>query len=97
MSRRSFDPAPVLAGLKQFQRDTVEHVVNRFYRDPDRARRFLVADETGLGKSLVARGVIARAIEHLEDSPDIGRIDIVYVCSNSRPRPAEHLPPRRHR
>ena len=83
MTRRRFDAAPVLAGLKQFQRDTVEHVVDRFYRDPDFARRFLVADETGLGKSLVARGVIARAIEHLETSPDIGRIDIVYVCSNA--------------
>lgn len=83
MSRGRFDPTPVLAGLKQFQRNTAEHVVDRFYRDPDPARRFLVADETGLGKSLVARGVIARAIEHLEDRRDIGRIDIVYVCSNA--------------
>jgi hypothetical protein len=83
MSGRRFDPGPVLSGLKAFQRDTVEHVTNRFYRDADSVRRFLVADETGLGKSVVARGVIARAIEHLEDVPDVNRIDIVYVCSNA--------------
>ena len=35
-----------------------------------------------LGKTLVARGVIAKAIEHLW--PDIDRIDIVYICSNSQ-------------
>ena len=51
------------------------------YRDNSPARRFLVADEVGLGKTLVARGVIARAIEHMWD--DVDRIDIVYICSNS--------------
>ena len=39
-----------------------------------------MADEVGLGKTLVARGVIALAIEHLLGKVD--RIDIVYVCSN---------------
>lgn len=81
MSR--FDPEPVLAGLKRFQRATVEHVVNRLYRDADACRRFLVADETGLGKSVVARGVIARAVEHLQDDDKVGRIDVIYVCSNT--------------
>jgi hypothetical protein len=82
VSRAVFDAAPVLAGLKGFQRDTVEHVVDRFYgRDP--TRRFLVADQTGLGKTLVARGVIARAIEALDHEKSVKRIDIVYVCSNS--------------
>ena len=41
---------------------------------------FLVADEVGLGKTMVARGVIARMIEHLWDTTD--RIDILYICSN---------------
>ncbi len=72
----------MLAGLTRFQRDTVDHVVERLY-GPANARRFLVADETGLGKSLVAKGVIARAIEVLQDKPDVERIDVVYVCSNS--------------
>ena len=82
MSRRDFDPAAVLAGLKGFQRNTVEHVTRRFYGQSP-VRRFLVADETGLGKSLVARGVIARSIEHLQQDDGVGRIDIVYVCSNA--------------
>ena len=40
----------VLAGLKAFHGPPSTHVVDRFYGD-DPTRRFLVADETGLGKS----------------------------------------------
>lgn len=76
-----FDATLHLAGLKSFQRATVDHVARRFYAEG--ARRFLVADETGLGKSLVGRGVIAHAIEHLQDDDACERIDIVYVCSNA--------------
>ena len=78
-----FYAEPILAPLKDFQRATVEHVTDRLYRSADSSRRFLVADETGLGKSLVARGVIARAIEQLQDDDSVDRIDVVYVCSNS--------------
>ena len=76
-----FSAAHVLQGLTPFQRDTVEHVIDRFYRHG--ASRFLVADETGLGKTIVARGVIARAIEELQHDDSVDRIDIVYVCSNA--------------
>lgn len=80
----AFDATPALEGLRGFQRQTVEHVFKRLYLDEQPADRFLVADETGLGKSMVARGVIAKAIERL-DEPDSGvdRIDVVYVCSNA--------------
>jgi Helicase conserved C-terminal domain len=78
-----FYAEPILAPLKDFQRATVEHVTDRLYRSAQPSRRFLVADETGLGKSLVARGVIARAIEQLQDDDSVDRIDVVYVCSNS--------------
>lgn len=78
-----FRAQPTLDGLKQFQRRTVDHVFNRFYADADAADRFLVADETGLGKSLVAAGVVAKVIEHLETCDDEERIDIVYICSNA--------------
>ncbi len=81
MTERS-DAGPVLAGLTRFQRVTVAHVLDRFYSQAP-TRRFLIADETGLGKSMVARGVIAGAIEKLQDDPDIDRIDVVYVCSNT--------------
>lgn len=76
------DVEKVLGDLKDFQRSTVDHVFNRLWLDPDRTTKFLVADEVGLGKTLVARGVIAKTIEHLWDTVD--RIDIVYICSNSQ-------------
>ena len=74
------DTEAMLETLKPFQRDTVEYVFDRMYTDPDYTRRFLVADEVGLGKTMVARGVIARAIDHLQEQ--VNRVDIVYICSN---------------
>ena len=71
----------ILDGLKDFQRNTVEYVFRRMYLDDDRAYRFLVADEVGLGKTLVARGLIAKTIDHLWNEDR--RIDIIYVCSNA--------------
>lgn len=76
-----FQAQPVLDGLKEFQRLTVDHVFDQFYRH--NSRHFLVADETGLGKSVVARGLIARVIEHLQYDDGIQHIDVVYVCSNA--------------
>lgn len=74
------DTEAVLAELKDFQRATVDYVCDRFYgKNP--TRRFLVADEVGLGKTLVARGVIARTIDQLWKSKK--RIDVIYVCSNT--------------
>jgi len=72
----------VLARLKDFQRVTAEYVFRRFYLDPDPTDRFLVADEVGLGKTLVASGVIALAMEHLRRLKPTERIDVVYICSN---------------
>jgi hypothetical protein len=71
----------ILDGLKDFQRSTVEYVFRRMYLDEDRVHRFLVADEVGLGKTLVARGLIAKTIDHLWNNER--RIDIIYVCSNA--------------
>ncbi len=51
------------------------------YQDKDPALRFLIADEVGLGKTMVARGVVARAIEHLWDK--VKQIDVIYICSNA--------------
>ena len=53
----------------------------RMFADNDPALRFLVADEVGLGKTHVAKGVVAQVIEHLHHAGD-ERHDIVYVCSN---------------
>jgi hypothetical protein len=73
----------ILQGLKGFQRDAVKHVVERLYHSPDSSGRFLVADETGLGKSIIARGVIASSIIELQDANDVDRIDVVYICSST--------------
>lgn len=75
-----FQADTALAPLKVFQRRTVDYVFDRLYGQNDPVRQFLVADEVGLGKTMVARGVIARMIEHLWDSTK--RIDILYICSN---------------
>ena len=77
------DVEQILFGLKGFQRDAVEHIVYRLHRAPDSSGRFLVADETGLGKSVIARGVIASTIAELENADQINRIDVVYICSST--------------
>ena len=75
------DTEAVLATLKDFQRATVEYVFQRMYLDERPSRRFLVADEVGLGKTLVARGLVAKIVDHLWDEVD--RIDVVYICANT--------------
>ena len=80
MPNERFRAEAALAPLKVFQRRTVDYVFHRLYGQNDPVRQFLVADEVGLGKTMVARGVIARMIEHLWDSTK--RIDILYICSN---------------
>lgn len=81
------DPAPridveqIMASLKGFQRRSVDYVFYRLY-GPNPTRRFLLADEVGLGKTLVARGVIAKAVKHLMEE-GVDRIDVIYICSNA--------------
>jgi len=76
------DTDAVIAGLKDFQRATVDYVFDRMF-GPQSTKRFLVADEVGLGKTLVARGVIARTIDHLWKAEPAPRIDVIYICSNA--------------
>lgn len=73
--------ADVQLMLKPFQVATAEAAIDGLWRD-DTTSRFLVADEVGLGKTLVAKGVIAHLIEKLQAAGD-ERIDIVYICSNT--------------
>jgi hypothetical protein len=79
MRGEPFDASTSLAQLKRFQRKTVDYVFDRLH-GPDQMRQFLVADEVGLGKTMVARGIVAKTIEMLW--PTAKRIDIVYICSN---------------
>src|SRR4051794_14112951 len=68
-------PHPPRMGRKQFQEATVRHAVARL-RDHSGPRRFLVADEVGLGKTLVAQGIL----QHLASGPR--PINVFYVCSS---------------
>ena len=71
----------VLGGLKDFQKRTAEYAFQQLFEAPDSTRRFLIADEVGLGKTLVAAGIISLAVEHLR-ALDTPRVDIIYICSN---------------
>jgi hypothetical protein len=75
------DAEEVCRSLRDFQRATVDYAYRRLYLDPDLVDRFLVADEVGLGKTWVAKGVIAQAVAHLWDKKK--RIDVLYICSNA--------------
>lgn len=68
-----------LDGLKPFQQKTVDYVFRRLFLDGS-AKRFLIADEVGLGKTLVARGIIAKTIDFFKKER---RTDIIYICSNA--------------
>lgn len=74
----------IMSGLKPFQQNTVNHVFRRLWLDADAVNRFLVADEVGLGKTMIAKGVAAQVIDHLWDSREQAdrQITIVYICSN---------------
>lgn len=69
----------VMDELKDFQRATVERI-DYLYRHGQ--SRILVSDEVGLGKTLVARGAIAKfANLRKEEGDDL--VKVVYICSNA--------------
>src|ERR1700740_2152531 len=67
-----------MADLREFQLAAVERIVGRL-TDASGSRRFLLADEVGLGKTLVAKGVIAELRRRVAK----GGFTSVYICSNS--------------
>lgn len=71
----------VAGQLTGFQRRTVDHAFRRLFEAKTSTRRFLVADEVGLGKTLVARGVIARALDRAARKRR--GLHVVYLCSNA--------------
>lgn len=69
----------IMSGLKDFQQATVNRI-DYLYRHEQ--RRVLVSDEVGLGKTLIARGVIAKLAKLRHEEHD-DLVKIVYICSNS--------------
>ena len=69
----------VLAGLKDFQLATAKRVFELYKQGQ---KRVLVADEVGLGKTLIAKGVIAQTARYHYDELGDNLFKVVYVCSN---------------
>lgn len=63
--------------LAQFQEAAVAHIVARLM-DKRGSRRVLLADEVGLGKTIVARGVIEHLLSRRRDP-----LTVIYLCSNT--------------
>ena len=67
--------------LKDFQKATADNIDRKFYEE--NKNRHLLADEVGLGKTIVAKGVIAKAMErHLHSKNSDNSFRVVYICSN---------------
>ena len=69
----------IMNGLKDFQRATVERI-DHLYQN--KQRRVLVSDEVGLGKTLIARGVVAKMAKLRRIEGD-NLFKVVYICSNA--------------
>ena len=62
-------------GLKDFQRATVERIDTLFRNGQ---KRVLVADEVGMGKTLIARGAIVKTARlRIEEKDDLFKV--VYI------------------
>ena len=69
-----------LTGLKDFQRATVDTIYRQMFEGEQRC--MLVADEVGLGKTIVAKGVIARRLKERLNAGKRTPLRVTYICSN---------------
>ncbi|MBQ9327039.1 MAG: hypothetical protein IJ225_00705 [Solobacterium sp.] len=69
----------IMSGLKDFQEATVERI-DYLYRHNQ--YRILVSDEVGLGKTLIARGTVAKLAKLRREEGD-NLFKVVYICSNA--------------
>ena len=70
-----------LSGLKDFQLDTVNYVMRQFFEA--KKNKILIADEVGLGKTIVSRGVVAKMYEkHVSENGIKKPFTVIYICSN---------------
>ena len=68
--------------LKNFQIETVNQVYKQLSDSSNSQNRVLVADEVGLGKTLVAKGVIAKFARDYINNDKRNPFKIIYICSN---------------
>jgi hypothetical protein len=68
----------VFEELKDFQKETVEFAYTKLIENG----RYLVADEVGLGKTKIAKGIIAKALKEFMDKKSSKPYRVFYICSN---------------
>lgn len=68
----------IMSGLKDFQRATVNRIAYLYRKGQ---MRILVSDEVGLGKTLIARGTVAKFAQIRKAEGD-KLVKVVYICSN---------------
>ena len=67
----------IMSGLKDFQRATVERIDYLFRHGQ---RRVLVSDEVGLGKTLIARGTVAKlALLQKENADNLVKVVYIFI------------------
>ena len=66
--------------LKDFQQKTVDHIIDMYVNKG--TSRFLVSDEVGLGKTMIARGVLSKLAEEYAKKGKT-EFNAVYFCSNA--------------
>jgi hypothetical protein len=67
--------------LAEFQEAAVDRIVQRL-SDKTGSKRFLLADEVGLGKTMIAKGVIDKHVQLQKRRPG-NPYTVVYICSNA--------------
>lgn len=70
--------------LSDVQRATVDYLYHRMYDEGQ--GRMLVADEVGLGKTWIAKGLVAKAFDRWQKckSREKKRFNVFYICSNQQ-------------
>jgi len=70
------DTSAIYNGLKDFQKTTVDFVYDKLQING----KFLVADEVGLGKTMIAKGIIAKTYDGRKNKNK--KLQIVYIATN---------------
>ncbi len=66
--------------LTKFQEKTKNHVLEVFRRKNNSKKKYLIADEVGLGKTIIAAEIIKELASDKIDEPYI----VYYICGNER-------------
>ena len=66
--------------LEDFQKATVNYTMEQFFNQS--RDKMLIADEVGLGKTIVSRGIISKMYEKHHAKFSEEPFNVIYICSN---------------